>query len=77
VIEQAVVYKTLRTVESRMRFPLVGACVYEAVALAFPSKYTPPVSELAHRHKWVFPLFSAALGAHIWFYDEDASARVR
>lgn len=71
---QAAVYRTLRTVERRSTFPLAVACLYEAVALSFPNRYTPPITVLAHRHKWVFPVFSAVLGLHVWFAEEGAGA---
>lgn len=64
------VYKSVRWVEKHMTGPLVVACSYEAVALTFPCKRIPPISVLARRHRWVFPVFCGVLGLHIWFYEE-------
>lgn len=63
------VYKSLRMLEKQSTVPLVGVCVYEAVALTFPSRLTPPITVLASRHKWVFPVFCGLLGLHIWCYE--------
>lgn len=62
-------YRALRYLEKHTPVPLVGICVYEAVALTYPGHRIPTISKLCHHHKWVFPVFCAALGAHIWFYD--------
>lgn len=63
------VYATLRYLEKRSTVPLIGICVYEAVALAFPNPRTPPLTKLLNRHKWIFPLFVSLLGVHIWCYE--------
>ncbi len=63
------VYKALRYIEKRLTVPVIGVCVYEAVALTFPNPVTPPVTVLANRHKWVFPLFVSLLGVHVWCYE--------
>jgi hypothetical protein len=62
-------YKFLRMIEKRTAVPLVGACLYESVALTFPNRFTPPLTKLLNQHKWLFPAFCAVLGLHIWFYD--------
>ncbi len=74
MVPRPVIYRTLRLVEKRTATPLAVVCAYEAVALTFRSKRTPPITVVAHKHKWVFPLFSALLGLHIWFYDGDDHA---
>lgn len=63
------VYKSLRFLEKRSTVPLIGVCIYEAVALTFPNKYVPPITVLANRYKWVFPVFCVGLGVHIWCYE--------
>ena len=68
------VYKTLRFLEKRSTAPLIAVCVYEALALIFPNKHTPPITVLANRHKWVFPVFCAGLGVHIWRYEVTPGA---
>jgi hypothetical protein len=68
------VYKALRALEKRSTVPLVGICVYEAVALSFPNRRTPPVTVLANRHKWVFPLFCGLLGLHVYCYEVSDGA---
>lgn len=67
--QQPVVYKTLRVIEKRLAVPLVTACLYEAVALTFHSKRTPPLTKLAHEHKVIFAECLAILVAHVVFYD--------
>lgn len=69
MIKRHVVYRTLRRVEKRMTVPIVGACLYEAVALTFPSKHVPPVTVLANRHKALFVTVTALVGLHVWFYE--------
>jgi len=63
------VYRALRYIEKQATVPLIGICVYEAVALAFPNPVTPPITKVCNRHKWVFPLFVGLLGVHIWCYE--------
>ena len=70
-MQQSALYKAVRMVEKRTPVPLVGVCVYEAVALTCRNKHTPPISVLLNRHKWLFLVFCGALGLHIWFYEED------
>lgn len=69
VIRRPVVYKALRTVEKHLRGPLIGACLYEACALAFPNSHTPPITVLANRHKALAATTAAVIGLHIWFYE--------
>lgn len=68
-MQKALVYQVLRKIERRSPLTIAGLCVYEAVALAFPSKFTPPITKLAHNHKWVLPVFCGIVGVHVWFYD--------
>jgi hypothetical protein len=68
------IYQALRFVEKRSVVPLIGVCVYEAVALAFPNPVLPPVTVLANRHKWMFPVFTVLLGVHIWCYEAATDA---
>lgn len=63
-------YKYLRMIERRMAVPLVAACQYESVALAFPNRYTPPITRLAHDHKALLFVVCAAIVVHVWFYEE-------
>ncbi len=63
------IYRALRFIEKRSTAPLIGGCVYEAIALTFPNSWTPPLTVLLNRHKWVFPLFVGLLGVHIWCYE--------
>ena len=63
------IYKALRYIEKQATVPLIGICVYEAVALSFPNPRTPPITKVCNRHKWVFPLFVGLLGVHIWAYE--------
>lgn len=67
--EHQVIYSSLRKIEKRAEIPMIGVCLYEAAALLFRSKHTPPISVLMHRYKWAFPLFCGILGLHVWFYD--------
>jgi hypothetical protein len=62
-------YKFLRMIEKRLAVPLVGACMYEAFALTFHSERMPPITKLAHQHKWLFPALCGLAGVHIWFYE--------
>jgi hypothetical protein len=67
--------KSLRWFERRMTGPLIAVCLYEAVALSFPSPARPPVSALMHHHrKWAVPAFCGALALHAWFYEGDKRA---
>lgn len=65
------IYKTLRYLEKRSTVPLIGVCLYEATALLFPNEFTPPLTKVLSRHKWIFPVFVAGLGAHIWAYERS------
>lgn len=67
------VYKALRFMEKRSTVPLVGVCLYEAIALGFPKARLLPITVLSKKHKWVFPAFCLVTGIHIYFY-EDADA---
>lgn len=69
MLERPVVYKALRTVEKHMRGPLAVACLYEAYALTFRSRYTPPITVLANRHKILAAATGVVIGLHIWFYE--------
>jgi len=64
-----VVYQTLRTIEKRSATPLIGVCLYEAVALGLPNRRTPPLTKLLHKHKWALPAFCGLIIVHVWFYD--------
>jgi hypothetical protein len=68
-MQQAVIYRTLRIIEHRAEFPLAAVCLYEAKALTFKSRYTPPLTSLAHEHKVMFMVFCGVLGVHVWLYD--------
>ena len=69
VIERPVIYKALRTVEKHMRVAVIGGCLYEACAVAFPDSRIPPVTVLANRHKAVAAAVATVIGLHIWFYE--------
>lgn len=69
MIEHQVVYSCLRKIERRSTIPIVAACLYEAVALTFPDKRIPPITKLAHKHRWFLPVFCGIVGVHVWFYD--------
>lgn len=62
-------YKALRFLERRSTVPLTGACLYEAFALTFPNKHTPPITVLCKRHRWALPAFCAGLAVHVWRYE--------
>ena len=69
---RAVVYKTLRTLEKRATVPVIGVCLWEATALTFPSKFTPPLTKLAHEHWWFMPVFFGAVWVHVKCYQGES-----
>jgi hypothetical protein len=69
-MNQAVVYRTLRSVEKRAEVPVIALCLYEATSLMFRHRYAPPLSVLMHKHKWALPVFCGIVGVHVWFYDD-------
>lgn len=60
----------LRKAEKSAR-PLVRAvCIYEFVALTLPkNRYTPPLSVIFNKHKWLLPVFGGLLAAHVWWLE--------
>jgi hypothetical protein len=69
MIERHVVYQAVRRIEKRAAVPLIGACLYEAVALTFRDHRTPPITRLAHNHKVAASVVGTLLVLHIWFYE--------
>lgn len=60
----------LRVLEKNLKMPIAAICTYEAVVLYIPrdkkySKYVPPVSSILNKHRWLLPVFVAALVAHV------------
>lgn len=80
-MERQRVYKALRILEKRAAVPVISACLWEATALAFPSKFTPPLTKLAHEHWWVLPAFYGVVWVHVKYYkgstrDQTASTQL-
>jgi hypothetical protein len=69
MIERHVVYRAVRRIEKRAAVPLVGGCLYEAVALTFRHPKTPPITRWAHNHKVAASVAGILLAMHIWFYE--------
>lgn len=67
-MDREVVYKSLRKLERRAAVPVISACLWEATALVFPSKFTPPLTKLAHDHWWFLPAFYGVVWVHVKSY---------
>lgn len=61
---------SLRKIEKAAKPVVRMICIYEFVALTAPkNKYTPTVSSLLNRHKWLMPVFFGTIAAHAWWLD--------
>lgn len=67
------VVKGLRKLERSAR-PLVQfACAYEFIALTLPkNRFTPPVSVVLNKYKWLMPMLFGAISAHVWYLETGA-----
>lgn len=60
----------LRHVERRLKPVVQILCAYEVIALALPrNPYTPPISVVVNRHKWIMPVVIPAVIAHCWWLE--------